>query len=100
MRDIARSNDIEDKMADKKNGTQGAGPATATETAPKPKKLPKNAGRPRVRGYAGGCGPGGVGETQRSSIAGCSVDAGCAHPRSRRQRVVPREHPSGRRADG
>ena len=28
-------------MADKKNGTQGAGPATATETAPKRKKLPK-----------------------------------------------------------
>ena len=28
-------------MADTKNGTQGAGPATATETAPKRKKLPK-----------------------------------------------------------
>ena len=28
-------------MADKKNGTQAAGPATATETAPKRKKLPK-----------------------------------------------------------
>jgi hypothetical protein len=28
-------------MTDKKNGTQGAGPATATETAPKRKQLPK-----------------------------------------------------------
>jgi hypothetical protein len=28
-------------MTDKKNGTQGAGPATATGTAPKRKKLPK-----------------------------------------------------------
>ena len=28
-------------MADKKNGTQGAGPATATETAPKRKQIPK-----------------------------------------------------------
>jgi hypothetical protein len=28
-------------MADKKNGTQGAGPATATEAVPKRKKLPK-----------------------------------------------------------
>jgi hypothetical protein len=28
-------------MTDKKNGTQGAGPAAATETAPKRKKLPK-----------------------------------------------------------
>jgi hypothetical protein len=28
-------------MADKKNGTQGAGPATATEAAPKRKQLPK-----------------------------------------------------------
>jgi hypothetical protein len=28
-------------MTDKKNGRQGAGPATATETAPKRKKLPK-----------------------------------------------------------
>jgi hypothetical protein len=28
-------------MADKKNGTQGAGPATATETAPRRKKIPK-----------------------------------------------------------
>jgi hypothetical protein len=28
-------------MADKKNGTQRAGPATATEAAPKRKKLPK-----------------------------------------------------------
>ena len=28
-------------MADKKNGTQAAGPATATETAPKRKNLPK-----------------------------------------------------------
>jgi hypothetical protein len=27
-------------MTDKKNGTQGAGPAAATETAPKRKKLP------------------------------------------------------------
>jgi hypothetical protein len=28
-------------MTDKKNGTQGAGPATATETAPKRKQIPK-----------------------------------------------------------
>jgi hypothetical protein len=28
-------------MTDKKNGTQGAGPAAATETAPKRKKLSK-----------------------------------------------------------
>src|ERR1700722_15701651 len=33
-------------MADKKNGTQAAGPATATETAPKRKRIPKvEAGR-------------------------------------------------------
>jgi hypothetical protein len=138
-------------MTDKKNGTQGAGPAAATKTAAKRKKLPKveavrramaalgagasradlqrvcptevrdqdrpgphlhlqgrsgqaggqsrDASRPRVRGREFGCGPGG-GDIQRPPIAGCSVSAGRAHARGRRQRFVPREHPSGRRADG
>ena len=52
---------------------------------------PRHRNRPRVRQPS---------RNPPIPIAGCSADAGCATPFSRWQRLVPRQHPLGRRADG